>query len=79
MNIKDEERKIKIAHRLLHHKLRRSHFSYDDGGYHNLRAMLINRVEQESNGVLIVKLDGGDPKSIPKIVNRQEYLNRIGR
>ncbi len=73
MNIKLEERKITIAHRLLHKRLRRG-FGYDDGGYHNLRAFLINRVEQQSNYKLIVELDGADPESVAKIRNRDEYL-----
>lgn len=65
MNIKLEERKITIAHGLLHKRLRRG-FGYDDGGYHNLRAFLINRVEQQSNYRLIVEFDGSDPESVAK-------------
>lgn len=73
MNTKLEERKITIAHRLLHKRLQRG-FGYGDGGYHNLRAFLINRVEQQSNYRLIVELDGSDPESVAKIRNRDEYL-----
>lgn len=73
MNIKLEERKITIAHRLLHKKLRRG-FGYDDGGYHNIRAFLINRVEQQSNYKLTVELDYADPESVAKIRNRDEYM-----
>ena len=73
MDIKLEERKITIAHRLLHKRLRRG-FGYDDRGYHNLRAFLINRVEQQSNYKLIVELDGSDPEAVAKIRNRDEYL-----
>ncbi len=72
MDLKLEERKITIAHRLLHRRLQK--VGYDDGGYHNLRAILINRVEQQSNYKLIVEFDGSAPESIAKIRNRDEYL-----
>ncbi|MCC2255967.1 hypothetical protein LKD70_16365 [Ruminococcus sp. CLA-AA-H200] len=73
-NIANEERKITIAHRLLHMRLRRFQGAYNDGGYHNLRAMLINRVEQASDYKLIVELDGADRRSTAKIWNRVDYL-----
>ena len=74
MDIRIEEKKITIAHRLLHSRLRRSMCGYNDGGFHNLRAYLINRVERESNYELIVELDGADPQSVAKIINRKEWL-----
>lgn len=73
-NIELMELKINIAHRALHNRIRRSIFGYDDGGWHNIRAMLINRVEQDSDYMLRVDLDGADPNSIAKILPEKEYF-----
>lgn len=70
-NLDLEERKITIAHNayMLHLKK-----YYDDGGWHNLRAFLINRVEQLSNYALVVTstLDNDNPDY--HIRDRKTYL-----
>ena len=74
LDIHNEERKITIAHRLLHRQLKKSAIGYNDGGYHNLRAALINRVEALSDYDLIVVLYGADPESTARIIQRKIYL-----
>lgn len=78
MNLAAEEKKITIAHRVLHSHLRRmGNFGYQDGGWHNLRAMLINRVESATDYKMVVVLDGKDPESVAKIVDRQEHIKNL--
>ena len=73
LNLEMEEKKITIAHRILHCTCRKS--IYGDSFYHNLRAMLIGRIEQLPDADLIVVLDGSDPSSVAEIRDRKEYNN----
>ena len=78
VNLTAEEKKITIAHRALHSHLRRmGRFGYQDGGWHNLRAMLINRVESATDYKMVVVLDEEDPESVAKIVDRQEHIKNL--
>lgn len=70
LNLDMEEKKITISHRLLLSALKK-HMGLGDSGYHNIRAFLINRVEQASGNKLKVDLDGMDPMSVAKIRNRE--------
>ena len=69
-----EEKKITIVHRTLHSACRINYMSGSVGYYHNLRAQLIQRIEQIQDADLVVDLDGGDPLSVAKIRPRKEYL-----
>ena len=73
-NLELEEKKITAAHNGLMFHLMRSPCGYDDGGWHNLRAFLINRVEQLSGYALVVtsSLDSDCPDY--KICDRKTYL-----
>lgn len=68
-----EERKITIAHRAYASSCRRSMSGIGDGYLHNVRAYLINRVEQASGHDLIVELEDDD-NAAAKVRNRKEYL-----
>lgn len=73
-NLELEEKKITAAHNGLLFHLRKSPCGYDDGGWHNLRAFLINRVEQLTNYKLIVTSDEDDWNPNFKIRDRKTYL-----
>ena len=47
---------------------------YDDGGWHNLRAFLINRVEELTNYRLIVVSDNDRYHPNYRICDRKTYL-----
>lgn len=70
-NLELEEKKITAAHNAYMYSLKK-HFS--DYGLHNLRAFLINRVEQRSNYVLVVTSDDDDSAPNYKIRDRKTFL-----
>lgn len=70
-NLELEEKKITAANNGYMFHMRKH--LYDDGGWHNLVAFLINRVEHLSNYELIVTWTD-DPLPVFKIRNRKEYL-----
>lgn len=74
MNLELEAKKITIAHRILHFRIRKHSPGYNDDGLHNVRTFLINRVERASNYRLVVKLNGRDVSDEAKIYIREEYL-----
>lgn len=69
LNLEMEAKKITIVHRILHSTCRKS--INGDSFYHNLRAMLIGRIEQLPDANLIVDLDGSDPFSVAKIRDKK--------
>ena len=73
-NLELEEKKITAAHNGLLFHLRKSPCGYDDGGWHNVRAFLINRVEQLTNYRLIVVSDHDDCNPNYRIIDRKTYL-----
>jgi len=66
-----EAKKITAAHNALMDHLRKY---YSDDGWHNLRAFLINRIEQLTNYRLIVVSDNDDAKPNYRILDRKTYL-----
>jgi len=73
-NLELEEKKIIAAHNAYLHHLKKY---YDDGGWHNLRAYLINRVEELTNYRLIVTWDDDNIYAFSpniKIQDRKTYL-----
>ena len=72
-NLELEEKKITAAHNgLMYHT--KYGLWYDDGGWHNLRAFLINRIEQVSNYRFIVTFSHDDCNPNYKIKDRKTYL-----
>jgi hypothetical protein len=71
-NLELEEKKITAAHFGYMFYLKKH--LYNDGGWHNLRAFLINRVEQLSDYALIVSSNDNDWNPEFKIRDRKTYL-----
>lgn len=72
-NLELEEKKIAAAHNAYMYHTRYGRW-FGDGGWHNLRAFLINRVEQLSNYRLIVVFDPDLYNPNYKILDRKKYL-----
>ena len=66
-----EEKKITAAHNAYMFHMKKH---YDDGGWHNLRAFLINRVEQATRYRLIVTWSHDEANPEYKILDRKTYL-----
>ena len=72
-NLELEEKKITAAHyAYMYHT--RNFFWFDSGGWQNLRARLINRVEQVSNHELIITWSDDEYNPEYKIRDRKTYL-----
>ena len=72
-NLELEVKKITAAHNgYMYHTMYGLWFS--DGGWHNLRAFLINRVETLTNYRLIVVRNDDDSNPEYRILDRKTYL-----
>ena len=70
-----EEKKITAAHNALMYRTHYfNYFHSDDGGWQNVRARLINRVEQATDYKLVVTWSDDDFNPEYKIQDRKTYL-----
>lgn len=74
-NLELEEKKITAAHNAYKYHTR-NFFWFDDAGWHNIRAILINRVEQATNNRLVVTWNDDEFNPEYKIQDRKTYLKR---
>lgn len=74
MDLEMEKKKIEIAHRTLLSSAKKSILGCGDSYYHNIRAYLINRIEQASNYKFVVKFDD---ENVVQLLDREEYLKQI--
>lgn len=74
MDLEMEKKKIEIAHRTLLSSAKKSILGCGDSYYHNIRAYLINRIEQASNYRLVVNINDDN---VVQILDREEYLKQI--
>lgn len=74
MDLEMEKKKIEIAHRTLLSSAKKSILGCGDSYYHNIRAYLLNRVEQASNYRLIVNINDDN---VVQMIDREEYLKHL--
>ena len=74
MDLEMEKKKIEIAHRTLLSSAKKSILGCGDSYYHNIRAYLINRIEQASNYRLVVNINDDN---VVQILDREEYLKHL--
>lgn len=74
MDLEMEKKKIEIAHRTLLSSAKKSILGCGDSYYHNIRAYLLNRVEQASNYKFLVEISDDN---VVQILDREEYLNHL--